>query len=178
MLDFQMILKLICFVCQRVWHLMLFHPILKLMSVLVKEFLHLSCSSSRTQTHVLFVKEVCIFCSQLQNCLWKSLHLMLFQLILKLVYCLLKSLHLMCSERNCLWKSLHLVPFQLMLKLMSCFSKSLHLMCFQLLLKLMSCLWTCLHLNTLPADSQPHVSFAKEFSSSVFRCKLCCLVYP
>jgi cytochrome c oxidase assembly factor 5 len=24
---------------------------------------------SRTQTHVLFVKEVCIFCSQLQNCL-------------------------------------------------------------------------------------------------------------
>jgi hypothetical protein len=104
--------------------------------------------------------------------------LMFLQLILKLVYCLWKSLHLMCSERNCLWKSLHLVLFQLMLKLMSCLSKSLHLMCFQLLLKLMSCLWTCLHLNTLPADSQPHVSFAKEFSSSVFRCKLCCLVYP
>lgn len=69
MLDFQMILKLICLVCQRVWHLMLFHLILKLMSGLVKEFLHLSCSSSRTQTHVLFVKEVCIFCSQLRNCL-------------------------------------------------------------------------------------------------------------
>jgi hypothetical protein len=38
MLDFQMILKLICLVCQRVWYLMLFHLTLKLMSGLVKEF--------------------------------------------------------------------------------------------------------------------------------------------